>query len=938
MKVVYFGSDVFLSCFEYFVEKHQVLALYTYHNDEDYFTEYAIVRRAGELGIPVHYEAISPEEIRRYFTEEGCELFFIAEYDRILTLPEELPAFRGINTHSSLLPQGRSYYPIEGAMERELSCTGVTMHKVAQRLDGGDVLAQHTIDITADTDSIDVYLQSAAWARATVEQLLEHFDDRWAAGRPQAEKHPYWKRPASELLTLHPEMSRAEALAIFRKYNSMTQVELGGAWFYVTAIGTGTAPPALRGAASVPHAGALPRNGRPFAASYPSDGGADMKRARSIRLQPKLLLGLVAMAAVLAAILAPSIAQLYRARMEEQYASLAFGQASVAADLIDGDRVEQYYRTGEKDAYYEEIHRYLQDVREKLGLKYFYVVVPEDEVMYYIWDAGVPGEDGVCDLGDTDAYYGGGNELMHGAFAVDAEQTILITNNEEYGYLASAYVAILNKAGTPVALASVDISMDMIDQQIRQFLGLTLCVVLAVLLLSIFAYYYYVRRILIRPLRTLHHAAIGLVESKMAALSDFRVEVNTGDELEELAHSFQYMVSELNEYIQNLSRVTAEKERIGAELDVARHIQASMLPCIFPAFPERHEFDIYASMTPAKEVGGDFYDFFLVDDDHLALVMADVSGKGVPAALFMMISKTLLKSAAQSGLSPKAVLEKVNDQLCENNEAEMFVTVWLGILEISTGKMKCANAGHEYPAIMRRGGSFELFRDKHGFVLAGMEGARYREYELELDAGDRLVVYTDGVPEATNASNTLYGTDRMLRALNAAEGGSCRQLLEALHRDVDEFAGGADQFDDITMLCIEMKSSDMKKINLAPTLEQLPQATDFFEGILAEAGAPMKAIAQVNVAVDEIFSNIARYSGATGVVLGCSLKDGKATLRFSDNGRPYDPTEKPDPDTTQSAEEREVGGLGIFMVKKLMDEVTYEYADGSNILTLVKSL
>ena len=527
---------------------------------------------------------------------------------------------------------------------------------------------------------------------------------------------------------------------------------------------------------------------------------------------------------------------------------------------------------------------------------------------------------------------------MHGAFSVDAEQTILITNNEEYGYLASAYVAILNKAGTPVALASVDISMDMIDQQIRQFLGLTLCVVLAVLLLSIFAYYYYVRRILIRPLRTLHHAAIGLVESKMAALSDFRVEVNTGDELEELAHSFQYMVSELNEYIQNLSRVTAEKERIGAELDVARHIQASMLPCIFPAFPERHEFDIYASMTPAKEVGGDFYDFFLVDDDHLALVMADVSGKGVPAALFMMISKTLLKSAAQSGLSPKAVLEKVNDQLCENNEAEMFVTVWLGILEISTGKMKCANAGHEYPAIMRRGGSFELFKDKHGFVLAGMEGARYREYELALDAGDRLVVYTDGVPEATNASNTLYGTDRMLRALNAAEGGSCRQLLEALHRDVDEFAGGADQFDDITMLCIEMKSSGMKKIRLAPTLEQLPQATDFFEGILAEAGAPMKVIAQVNVAVDEIFSNIARYSGATGVVLGCSLKDGKATLRFSDNGRPYDPTEKPDPDTTQSAEEREVGGLGIFMVKKLMDEVTYEYADGSNILTLVKSL
>ena len=665
-----------------------------------------------------------------------------------------------------------------------------------------------------------------------------------------------------------------------------------------------------------------------------------MKKVWKIRLQPKLLLGLVAMAAILVMILAPSIARLYRTRMEEQYSKLAFGQAAVAADLIDGDRVEQYYLTGEKDAYYEEIHRYLLDAKEKMGLKYFYVVVPEDEVMFYIWDAGVAGEDGVCDLGDTDAYYGGGNELMHSAFAVDAEQTILITNNEEYGYLASAYVAILNGAGTPVALASVDISMDMIDQQIRQFLGLTLCVVLVVLLLSIFAYYYYVRRILIRPLGTLHHAAIGLVESQMENLSDFKVDLHTGDELEDLSDSFRYMVSELNEYIRNLSRVTAEKERIGAELDVARHIQASMLPCIFPAFPERHEFDIYASMTPAKEVGGDFYDFFLVDDDHLAIVMADVSGKGVPAALFMMISKTLLKSAAQSGLSPKAVLEKVNNQLCENNDAEMFVTVWLGILEISTGKMKCANAGHEYPAIMRRGGGFQLFKDKHGLVLAGMEGARYREYELELNEGDRLFVYTDGVPEATNADTVLYGTDRMLHALNEAKDRSCCELLASLHRDVDAFVGAADQFDDITMLCIELRTvtNGMKKIGIAPTLDKLPEATGFFEDILSAANAPMKVIAQVNVAVDEIFSNIARYSGATAATLGCSLADGRMTLRFSDNGRPYDPTGKPDPDTTLSAEERDVGGLGIFMVKKIMDEVTYEYVDGLNILTLVKAL
>ena len=251
--------------------------------------------------------------------------------------------------------------------------------------------------------------------------------------------------------------------------------------------------------------------------------------------------------------------------------------------------------------------------------------------------------------------------------------------------------------------------------------------------------------------------------------------------------------------------ITAEKERIGAELNVATQIQADMLPRIFPAFPERPEFDIYASMTPAKEVGGDFYDFFLVDDDHLAMVIADVSGKGVPAALFMVIAKTLLKNAAQTGLPPKAVLEKVNNQLCENNEAEMFVTVWLGIYEISTGKLTAANAGHEYPAIRRSGGRFELVKDRHGFVLAGMEDARYREYELELGMGDTLFLYTDGVAEAIGAANILYGTERMLATLNTAPGRCPEKLLRDVKQDIDRFVGDAPQFDDITMLAIQRK-------------------------------------------------------------------------------------------------------------------------------------
>ena len=382
---------------------------------------------------------------------------------------------------------------------------------------------------------------------------------------------------------------------------------------------------------------------------------------------------------------------------------------------------------------------------------------------------------------------------------------------------------------------------------------------------------------------------------------------------------------------------SSARQRIETELNVATQIQADMLPGIFPAFPERPEFDVYADMRPAREVGGDFYDFFLVDSDHLALVIADVSGKGVPAALFMVIAKTLLKNAVQTGLSPKVVLEKVNNQLCENNEAEMFVTAWLGVYEISTGKLTAANAGHEYPAIRRADGRFELFKDRHGFVLAGMEGSRYREYELTLAPGDVVFLYTDGVTEATDAANDLYGTDRMLKALNSLPGAAPEQLLGAVKESIDRFVGSAPRFDDITMLAFQRKDPGTgHSVRISPVLESIPQVCEFLENTLLEYGAPFKTVAQVNIAADEIFSNIARYSGAADAAVDCRVMTGRAIIRFMDDGRPYDPTTQPEPDVNLSAEEREIGGLGIFMVKKSMDRVSYEYANGRNILTIEK--
>ena len=276
----------------------------------------------------------------------------------------------------------------------------------------------------------------------------------------------------------------------------------------------------------------------------------------------------------------------------------------------------------------------------------------------------------------------------------------------------------------------------------------------------------------------------------------------TNDEIEVLAESFADLSKKIRKYIQDITAITAEKERISTELALATRIQADMLPSIFPPYPDRTEFDIYASMDPAKEVGGDFYDFFLVDDDHLGIVIADVSGKGIPAALFMMGSKILVQNYAMTGMRPADVLEAVNHQICQNNREQMFVTVWLGILEISTGKLTCSNAGHEYPVLKMPDGDFELYRDKHGFIIGGMDGMRYKEYELTLLPGTKLFVYTDGVPEATDADGRLFGTERMVAALNEQQDASPEALLRNVRAHVDAFVGDAEQFDDLTMVCL----------------------------------------------------------------------------------------------------------------------------------------
>ena len=357
-----------------------------------------------------------------------------------------------------------------------------------------------------------------------------------------------------------------------------------------------------------------------------------------------------------------------------------------------------------------------------------------------------------------------------------------------------------------------EVSMEESEQVIRQTRGAVGILGVIIFLIALTVYEMWLKKFT----QQYHKLVSGITRmgqelEPMAGISFFTTEFET------MKQEIDRTSLKLNNQMDTIRRMEREQmelenqkraqEQIARELSMAKQIQESMLPHIFPPFPERKELDLFAAMEPARDVGGDFYDFFFIDEDHLCLIIADVSGKGIPGAMFMMFSKRIIEDSARQVRSPAEILTRTNEALCDNNQAEMFVTVWLGILEISTGKLTAANAGHEFPAIRREDGRFELYKDRHGFVVGGMKGVRYQDYELQIHPGDKLFVYTDGVPEATAADGEMFGTDRMIAALNTCADGSPEAILSGVRSAVDAFVGDAEQFDDLTMLCLAYHES-----------------------------------------------------------------------------------------------------------------------------------
>ena len=526
-------------------------------------------------------------------------------------------------------------------------------------------------------------------------------------------------------------------------------------------------------------------------------------------LTTKLLFAAVAFGLLLCLIIVYMGYQHFSNVFTSQYNRMTEQFAHISASYISGEQISRYDSWGVADEEYNDIYQKLMEITNVADLDSIAVTVPDTiryETQNYIFhtvNARYADRIQSFRLGSPEYLLAKSKKSiinMKRLMQLGKQYTEYSFSRNEKGNRTGTVMTALplrDQYNNIIAMLSVTKSIDeMIAVQMHYFHRIFM-VALIVSLIFILLYGFSLWRMIIRPILLIKNETSFFAKNNR--LSGVLQKIKNHDEIGSLSHAFEDMSEQINRYISELTSVTAEKERISTELNLAAKIQLESLPKGYPAFPGRNDFDLFASMSPAKEVGGDLYDYMLVDDDHLMLVVGDVSGKGVPAALFMMTAKTLLDSGAQHGLSPKEIFETTNNQLCKGNESDLFVTCWLGILTFSTGELRFVNAGHPYP-VLCHDGKFSYVKTNPNFVLGGMEGLPYKEHSINLVKGDRLFVCTDGVTEATNTKEELFGEDRLLSAMQKTGNMNAPDTLTSVRKDIDDFVGEAEQFDDITML------------------------------------------------------------------------------------------------------------------------------------------
>jgi len=498
-----------------------------------------------------------------------------------------------------------------------------------------------------------------------------------------------------------------------------------------------------------------------------------------------------------------------RNSMYKTYNEFAYQIGEVARAYVDGDKILGWLENGEDDSYNEMASNIYKLYKNTDISKYnagIYIAIPDKTTMELINIYDVRVHDAPEEykqyfaIGWRDPMGVGNAQAGINVYETGVLSDDYFIHETQYGNNSTAMLPIYTSDGKIVALLNCDMPMPYVGEMLTNYLVSTIIITVLVVAIFMFIYMYTINKIIVKPLHLIAGEAKAFAGESLE-ISKKLGKVKSKDEIGVLAGSILMMERETVEYMDRITAVTAEKERIGAELDVARNIQASMLPC---SFPNEDELSLFATMNPAKEVGGDFYDFFMIDETHVAIVMADVSGKGVPAALFMVIGKTLIKDHTYVGADLGKTFTDVNRLLCDANSEGLFITAFEGVLDLVTGEFVYVNAGHEMPFIYE-GERFEPKKTKAAFVLAGFEDFKYKCGSIMIKPGDRIFQYTDGVTEATDAHNQLYGMERLEVILNKCKDMNAEDLVHEVKKDIDKFVGEAPQFDDITMLCLDFK-------------------------------------------------------------------------------------------------------------------------------------